>query len=147
LRVSQVHFSSQNILVGICSEKQSSISRWYENSRKSPINPFVVSLNANENPQKNHCTKSVVLKSQERRRRETNLKRDDCYRHYTKIYHRKRIFSPQKARVEETDAWNHYPDEGHRCQYPCEIALIVNVALAITVCCNEASSYQRGEIC
>jgi hypothetical protein len=58
------------------------------------------------------------------------LEGDDCQSDHAEPEHRRSIFAPQKTRIEEAHAWNHYPDEGCRSDDPSNIAKVENHGLA-----------------
>ena len=55
-----------------------------------------------------------------------DLEGNDSDGNHAGPYHGECILPSQKARVEETQAGNHDPDESGAGQYPCDIPRIVN---------------------
>lgn len=57
------------------------------------------------------------------------------------VDHGQGILSSQQARVEETNTWNHNPDEGHTQDDKTYVAQVVHDRSAVGGVCNKVTSY------
>lgn len=111
-----------------------------KNILRSPIKRFPVSLNASENPQKNHCRGGSNLSGMSQSE-DTYLEGDDRDGHHAKPDHRESIFPSEETRIKETDTGNHDPDQGGGCQHPGDVTSIVNESFGqVGIEINEVTS-------
>ena len=79
-------------------------------------------------------------------RHSTHLEGDHGQSHHRCPNHGEGIFPPEQARVEETDAGNHDPDEGGGCEDPCDVAGVVDGGgTIIGIEPLKGSLWRRGE--